>query len=104
MKTHPTFRFCYAAALVAAVLIASATNMSGQITSAANAVTQMGSPINPIGDGLKKTTLQTIPTNYVLKADDEVQIRVFRNPELDGPRRISRDGTIDFPLLGIVKL
>ena len=42
--------------------------------------------------------------NYVLKPNDEITIRVYRNPELDGPRRISKDGTIDFPLLGIVNL
>lgn len=43
-------------------------------------------------------------SNYALKANDEIEIRVFRNSELDGTRRISKDGTINFPLLGIVNV
>lgn len=43
-------------------------------------------------------------SNYALKANDEVEVRVFRNPDLDGTRRISKDGTINFPLLGIVQV
>ncbi len=51
-----------------------------------------------------KQPASTAAGNYVLKPNDEISIRVFRNPELDGPRRISKDGTIDFPLVGIVNV
>lgn len=42
--------------------------------------------------------------NYQLSAGDVVNIRVFREPDLDSQQRISQDGTINFPLLGIVKI
>lgn len=50
------------------------------------------------------TATVNTPSNYTLKPTDEIEVRVFRNPELDGTRRISKDGTIDFPLLGIVNV
>ena len=42
--------------------------------------------------------------NYQLSAGDVVSIRVFREPDLDSQQRLSKDGTINFPLLGVVKL
>lgn len=42
--------------------------------------------------------------NYQLSAGDVVAIRVFREPDLDSQQRLSKDGTINFPLLGVVKL
>ncbi len=44
------------------------------------------------------------PANYQLAGGDTVLIRVFREPDLDTQQRLSRDGTINLPLLGIVKL
>jgi protein involved in polysaccharide export with SLBB domain len=40
--------------------------------------------------------------NYTLTQSDVVAIRVFREPDLDSQCRISKDGTINFPLLGVV--
>ena len=42
--------------------------------------------------------------NYVLREGDVVAIRVFREPTLDSQCRISKDGTINFPLLGLIKV
>ena len=42
--------------------------------------------------------------NYQLASGDIVVIRVFREPDLDLQQRLSRDGTINFPLLGVIKL
>lgn len=39
-----------------------------------------------------------------LGSGDVVQIRVFREKDLEGSYRVSDDGTIDFPLIGAVKL
>lgn len=87
-----------------ALLTAIVSIARGQISSATNAVTQMGATSGAAASNLPKSASVAVPTNYVLKANDEIQIRVFRNTELDGPRRISKDGTIDFPLLGIVNV
>ena len=42
--------------------------------------------------------------NYQLSAGDVVSIKVFREPDLDSQQRLSKDGTINFPLLGVVTL
>ena len=42
--------------------------------------------------------------NYQISPGDVVAIKVFREPDLDSQQRISKDGTINFPLLGVVKL
>ena len=44
------------------------------------------------------------PANYQLTPGDTVTIRVFREPELDSQQRLSRDGTINFPLPGVIRL
>jgi len=42
--------------------------------------------------------------NYILKENDVVAIRVFRESSLDSQCRLSKDGTVNFPLLGLVKI
>ena len=44
------------------------------------------------------------PTNYELSPGDSVTITVFRESDLTTQQRLSRDGTINFPLLGIIRL
>ena len=44
------------------------------------------------------------PTNYELSPGDNVSITVFREPDLTTQQRLSRDGTINFPLLGVIQL
>jgi polysaccharide export outer membrane protein len=61
-------------------------------------------PPNSFAQAEKPAGTASGRTNYMLKANDEILVRVFREPDLDGTRRISKDGTIDFPLLGIVSV
>jgi polysaccharide export outer membrane protein len=42
------------------------------------------------------------PTNYLLGQGDVIAVRVFRESDLDSQHRVSRDGTINFPLVGSV--
>jgi len=42
--------------------------------------------------------------NYRLAPDDLLQIKVFREDDMDATVRISKDGTVTLPLLGIVRL
>jgi polysaccharide export outer membrane protein len=45
-----------------------------------------------------------VPENYILSPSDIILVKVFEDPDLDSQYRISQDGTINFPLLGLVKL
>lgn len=42
--------------------------------------------------------------NYRLAPDDLLQVKVFREDDMDSTVRISRDGTVTLPLIGIVHL
>ncbi|HEX6564884.1 MAG TPA: polysaccharide biosynthesis/export family protein [Chthoniobacterales bacterium] len=42
--------------------------------------------------------------NYILSPNDIVLVKVFEDPDLDSQHRISQDGTINFPLIGIVPI
>ena len=44
------------------------------------------------------------PANYALSPGDSIVITVFREPDLNTQQRLSRDGTINFPLLGVIRL
>ena len=44
------------------------------------------------------------PANYELAPGDAVAISVFREPDLTTQQRLSRDGSINFPLLGVVRI
>ncbi|MDQ3621151.1 MAG: polysaccharide biosynthesis/export family protein, partial [Verrucomicrobiota bacterium] len=46
----------------------------------------------------------TAARNYVLAADDVVEVKVFQEDDLTTRARISRDGSISFPLLGAVSI
>ncbi|HSI14996.1 MAG TPA: polysaccharide biosynthesis/export family protein [Chthoniobacter sp.] len=86
--------------LSTALFVTAARHASAQILSPTTATAKMG----PIAPAARAAAVPMVASNYVLKPNDEIQVRVFRNADLDGMRRISKDGTIDFPLLGIVKL
>jgi len=43
-------------------------------------------------------------SGYLLRANDEIKITVFQEPDLETETRISKSGHIVFPLLGSVKL
>jgi protein involved in polysaccharide export with SLBB domain len=40
--------------------------------------------------------------NYILSPNDIILVKVFEDPDLDSQHRISQDGTINFPLIGVV--
>jgi polysaccharide export outer membrane protein len=42
--------------------------------------------------------------NYILSPNDIVLVKVFEDPDLDSQHRISQDGTINFPLIGVVQV
>ena len=42
--------------------------------------------------------------NYILSPNDIVLVKVFEDPDLDSQHRISQDGTINFPLIGVVQI
>jgi protein involved in polysaccharide export with SLBB domain len=44
------------------------------------------------------------PENYILSPNDVVLVKVFEEPDLDSQHRISQDGTINFPLIGLVQI
>jgi polysaccharide export outer membrane protein len=43
-------------------------------------------------------------TDYQLLTDDVVQIKVFQEEDLDSVLRVSKEGTITFPLIGVVQV
>jgi polysaccharide export outer membrane protein len=46
----------------------------------------------------------SVPENYILSPSDIILVKVFEEPDLDSQHRISQDGTINFPLVGLVKI
>jgi len=42
--------------------------------------------------------------NYILSPNDIILVKVFEDPDLDSQHRISQDGTINFPLVGVVQV
>ena len=42
--------------------------------------------------------------NYILSPNDIVLVKVFEEPDLDSQHRISQDGTINFPLVGVIQI
>jgi protein involved in polysaccharide export with SLBB domain len=42
--------------------------------------------------------------NYILSPNDIVLVKVFEEPDLDSQHRISQDGTISFPLVGVIQI
>lgn len=42
--------------------------------------------------------------NYQLTPGDIIAVKVFREPDLDSQHRVSKDGTIDFPLIHTVHI
>jgi protein involved in polysaccharide export with SLBB domain len=42
--------------------------------------------------------------NYILSPNDIILVKVFEDPDLDSQHRISQDGTINLPLIGVVQI
>jgi protein involved in polysaccharide export with SLBB domain len=73
----------YAAIAVFAVYVAAALELRGQSTDAMT---------------------DDRATSYILAPNDLVDIKVFQEDDLESKLRISRDGTITFPLIGQVRI
>jgi polysaccharide export outer membrane protein len=54
--------------------------------------------------GVNTAGIPAQQTNYRLSANDLLSIAVFQEDDLTTTVRISKDGTINFPLIGIVKI
>lgn len=52
--------------------------------------------------GLLPAEPPALTENYRLAADDLLQVKVFREEDMDCTVRVSRDGTVALPLIGIV--
>ena len=50
------------------------------------------------------TTAEERASGYILAPNDLVQIKVFQEDDLESKLRISQDGTVTFPLVGVLRL
>jgi protein involved in polysaccharide export with SLBB domain len=64
------------------------------------AVPPPASPPTVVSQAQPSTTLD----NYILSPNDIILVKVFEDPDLDSQHRISQDGTINFPLIGVVQI
>jgi polysaccharide export outer membrane protein len=57
--------------------------------------------VSPEEEALKKAVGAPVdPSTYVVGAEDVLQIRVWREPDLSGPVAVRPDGKISMPLIG----
>ncbi len=54
--------------------------------------------------GAPEPTVRLRSSNYDLRPNDMIEIRVFQEDDLNSTVRISKDGTINFPLIGVVRV
>ena len=66
----------------------------------AEAVVPQQAPPSAVAPQAPSSTLD----NYILSPNDIILVKVFEDPDLDSQHRISQDGTINFPLIGIVQI
>jgi protein involved in polysaccharide export with SLBB domain len=76
--------------VICAVLIALAFSAHGQESQPV--ATPIPMPAQPAGE------------NYVITPNDLISVKVFQEDDLESNLRVSRDGTVTFPLIGVVKI
>lgn len=54
--------------------------------------------------GFAANAISVVANDYVIREGDMVQVSVFNEPELSAGGRVRRDGTIQCPLIGSVKV
>ncbi len=54
--------------------------------------------------GIRSLVAQEVSSSYILSVNDQVQIDVFQEEDLRTSTKISKEGTITFPLIGSVRL
>jgi protein involved in polysaccharide export with SLBB domain len=77
-----------------------AANAQTAVAPRAEAVVPQQAPPSAVAPQAPSSTLD----NYILSPNDIVLVKVFEDPDLDSQHRISQDGTINFPLVGIVQI
>src|SRR5260370_34635849 len=78
--------------------LALALSLSG--VNAQTAVAPQAPPSAVVPQGQSSAALD----NYILSPNDIVLVKVFDEPDLDSQHRISQDGTINFPLVGVIQI
>ena len=77
------------------------TGANGQTAAPrAEAVVPQQAPRSAVAPQAPSSTLD----NYILSPNDIILVKVFEDPDLDSQHRISQDGTINFPLIGVVQI
>ena len=66
----------------------------------AEAVVPQQAPPSAVAPQAPSSTLD----NYILSPNDIILVKVFEDPDLDSQHRISQDGTINFPLIGVIQI
>ena len=61
----------------------------------------VGSPVAVPSPSIQ-APMQAARDNYVLSPNDVIQVQVFQEPDLYSVLRVSEDGTVTFPLIGLV--
>lgn len=64
----------------------------------------VSSPRTPESKTAEEKTPDTGNPDYVIREGDTVQVSVFNEPELAVSGRVSRDGTLQCPLIGLVRI
>jgi protein involved in polysaccharide export with SLBB domain len=77
-----------------------AANAQTAVAPRAEAVVPQQAPPSAVAPQAPSSTLD----NYILSPNDIVLVKVFEDPDLDSQHRISQDGTINFPLIGVVQI
>jgi protein involved in polysaccharide export with SLBB domain len=77
-----------------------AANAQTAVAPRAEAVVPQQAPPSAVAPQAPSSTLD----NYILSPNDIVLVKVFEDPDLDSQHRISQDGTINFPLVGVVQI
>ena len=81
-------------------LTLTAANAQTAVAPRAEAVVPQQAPPSAVAPQAPSSTLD----NYILSPNDIVLVKVFEDPDLDSQHRISQDGTINFPLIGVVQI
>lgn len=86
--------------MFAMFLTLTGANAQTGVAPRAEAVVPQQAPPSAVAPQAPSSTLD----NYILSPNDIVLVKVFEDPDLDSQHRISQDGTINFPLIGIVQI
>ncbi|HYZ73746.1 MAG TPA: polysaccharide biosynthesis/export family protein [Chthoniobacterales bacterium] len=86
--------------IFAGLFTVAGVNAQTGVAPRAEAVVPQQAPPSAVAPQAPSSTLD----NYILSPNDIVLVKVFEDPDLDSQHRISQDGTINFPLIGIVQI